>query len=144
MKVKLILIAAFWVLLAASCTERTTLKPDELFIGRWELKGRKMLEGIQVEIKKEGDQLVGRVIKLNDNKYVNMFVDSNSVWVAGISRTSNFQFKLIENKMARELFGLYDLSGSQEFNVQFINEKTIGLVKGNLDPLKSTVLYKKI
>lgn len=127
-----------------ACTARTSMKPDHKFIGRWELSGRKMLDGIQVDIQREEGELVGRIVRLNDNKYVRMFVDSNSVLVSGISRTSNFQFKLTENKVAKELFSTYDLPGSQEFNVEFINDQTIGLSKGNANPLKSTVVYKRV
>ena len=132
------------LLLLWGCTERTSLKPDQKFVGRWELSGRKMLDGIQVDIRMEEDGLIGRVVKLNGNKYVNMFVDSNAVFVSGITRTSNFQFKLTENKVAKELFSTYDLPGSQEFNVEFIDNNTIGLSKGSANPLKSTILYKKV
>ncbi len=135
-----------FALLLFGCTERTALKPMKQFIGRWELSGRKMLEGIQVDIKwdKEEKALVGRIVKLNDNKYVQLFASLNDKLVSGIRRTSNFQFILTENKIAKELFGTYELSGSQEFNVEFIDSKTIGLAKGNANPGKSTVVYRKI
>lgn len=126
------------------CTSRTAVKSDELFIGKWELVGRSMLDGIQVQIQREEGKLVGRVVKRNNNKYVQLFLDSNAVLVSGITRSSDFQFKLTENKVAKELFSTYDLSGSQEFNVEFIDSKKIGLAKGNLNPQKSTVFYKKL
>lgn len=131
-------------LILVGCTPRTALKSDELFIGKWELVGRSMLDGIQIQIEREDAKLVGRVIKRNDNKYVQLFLDSNAVLVSGITRSSDFQFKLTENKVAKELFSTYDLSGSQEFNVEFIDSKTIGLAKGNLNPQKSAIVYKKL
>ena len=139
----------FWIALVCvttllGCTSRTAVKSDELFIGKWELVGRSMLDGIQVQIQREEGKLVGRVVKRNNNKYVQLFLDSNAVLVSGITRSSDFQFKLTENKVAKELFSTYDLSGSQEFNVEFIDSKTIGLAKGNLNPQKSTVFYKKL
>ena len=55
-----------------------------------------------------------------------MFVDSNAIWISGIKRTSNYQFKLTEKKIAKDLFSLYGLGTSNEFKAEFIDENTIG------------------
>jgi hypothetical protein len=110
----------------------------------WELHGREMFRGIEVDIvKNEKNELVGKVIKLNDDKYVNMFVTIGDSWVTKIARSSNYEFKLTEKKIAYKLFALYGQSTSKEFKVQFIDKNTIGLETGSSDPTKSTILYKR-
>ena len=51
-----------------------------------ELKGRPMYDGIRIKIeKKKKDNLAGRVVALNDNKYVKLFVEKDDIWVPGIT-----------------------------------------------------------
>lgn len=118
--------------------------PDDKFVGVWELKGRSMFEGIQIKIERKEDKFTGKLFKLNDNKFIRMFADSNDVWVSEIKRASNYQFRLTEKKIARDLFSLYGLSTSQEFKVEFIDDNTIGLGSDSADPLKSQVTYKRV
>lgn len=132
------------VVLFYSCSNKYNTVQEDKFIGIWELTGRTMFDGIQIKIDRENKELVGRVYKVNTNKYVNLFVDSNAVWTSEIKRSSNFEFDIKENKIAKELFGVYGQSTSQEFKVQFIDDNTIGLATGSSDPLKSIVQYKRI
>jgi hypothetical protein len=120
------------------------LIPDDKFIGTWEMKGRGMFEGIQIRIVKEDGKLIGKILRLNDNKFIKMFADSNDVWVSEIRRTSDFEFKLTEKKIAKDLFSLYGLSTSQEYKAEFIDDNTIGLGMDNSDPLQSSLVYKRI
>jgi len=123
---KLNIIASLFLgLLFCSCSNKFDKVSEEKFIGQWEVKGRKMFEGIQIKIEREDDKLVGRVLKLNDNKLVRMFADSSDVWVSEINRSSNFQFQLTEKKIAKDLFSLYGISSSKEFKVEFIDENTV-------------------
>jgi hypothetical protein len=131
-------------LIATSCGERLQEVPVDKFVGTWELAGRGMFEGIQIKIENQDEKMVGRIIKLNDKKVINMFADSNDVWVDNIRRTSNYEFRMTEKKVARELFAMYGISTSQEFKAQFIDDNTIGLATDNSDPIKSTVIYKRI
>lgn len=141
MNVKYLLLAL--TLICFSCSD-TAMVSEDKFVGLWELKGRSMFEGIQVRIDKQGEKISGRIFKLNDNKFIKMFADTNDVWVSEIRRSSNYQFRLVEKKIARDLFSLYGLSTSQEFKVQFIDDNTIGLSTESADPLKSQIVYKRI
>jgi len=143
MKTKAIILLLITVL-TLSCNSKSGKISDNKFIGLWEIKGADVTEGIQVKIQKENGKLIGRIYKLNDNKYVKLFLDSNEVFVAGIERKSNYQFKLIENKVGNALFSLYGQKTSQEFEVQFIDDDTFGLALENSDPVKSTRIYKKV
>jgi hypothetical protein len=125
-----------------SCSKRNKIS-EEKFVGDWELKGRSSYEGIQVRIKIVDKKIKGRILKLNNNKIVRMFMDSDAVFVAEIKRVSNFEFKLTEKKPAAELFSMYNQSTSQEFKVEFIDDNKIGLVE-NGDPKKSSVFYERV
>lgn len=118
---------------------------DDKFIGVWELKGRSMLDGIKVSIERtENGNLVGKVLEINSNKYVNLFLEQGDILVSNIKRSSNFQFRLTEKKIGAELFSTYGLDTSKEFKLEFIDDNTIGLGSGTLDPLKSTIFYKRL
>lgn len=132
------------MLVLVNCSDKYKKVPDDKFVGLWELKGRSMFEGMQVRIEKNGNSLVGKIVKLNDNKIINMFMSENDVWVADIARRSNFEFKLTEKKVAKDLFSLYGLSTSQEYKAQFIDDNTFGLALESSDPLQSKILYKRI
>ncbi|PCJ85467.1 MAG: hypothetical protein COA57_07580 [Flavobacteriales bacterium] len=125
------------------CSDKFERVPEDRFIGTWELIGRSMFDGIKVEINQnEKGKLVGRIKDLNDNKFVKMFAEVGDVWISDVSRSSNFQFRITEKKIGRELFSLYGLSSSAEFKAEFIDENTIG-ISGNADPSKSSVTYKR-
>jgi hypothetical protein len=128
-------------LLLVACSQKV---PEDKFVGIWEIKGRKMFEGIQINIEKKNDILVGKIYRLNKNKFVKMFCDSNAVWISAIQRSSDNEFALTENKIGSELFSLNNLSTSQEFKVQFIDNNTFGLATDNSDPIKSTKIYKRV
>jgi len=129
-----------------SC-DRTKLKktPIDNFVGVWVLDGRPMFDGVKIRIEKnETNEFVGKVLSINENKYVKMFVDSADVWVTEIKQSSNFEFNLTEKKIGSALFALYDQSTKTEFKVQFIDNDTFGLETGSSDPTKSTIIYKRI
>ena len=131
----------FLMCLFAGCAEKVS---DDTFVGTWELKGRSKFEGIRIKIEKHDDAFTGRIVKLNGNKLVKMFADSSDVWVSGIQRVSDFEFKLTERKLAADLFSLYGQSTSQDFKAQFIDANTIGLATEGADPKNSSVLYKRV
>ena len=127
-----------------SCSDRFKKVSEDRFIGTWELKGASILDGTQIQIQKENNTLVGRIVKLNDNKYVKLFADSNEVWISEISRNSNVEFKLTESKLGKDLFSLYGQKTNQEFKAQFIDDNTIGLATESSDPTTSTRIYKRV
>lgn len=131
-------------LLLIGCTGKMKEVPADKFIGLWELKGRNMFDGIQIRIERQNDKLTGRIVRLNENKLVQMFADTSDIWVSEISRSSNFQFRLTERKIARDLFALYGLSTSQEFRTEFIDDNTIGLGTDSSDPQSATIVYKRV
>lgn len=126
-----------------SCN-KTNRIPESQFVGVWELHGRSAFEGIRVKVAEEKSGLTGRLQTLNDHKYVQMFADTGDVWISGIERSSNFLFKLSEKKLANPLFTMYDLSGTQQFDAQFIGKDTLGLAEPGMDPLKSKIRYVRI
>lgn len=129
------------IILLSSCSEPIS---ENKFIGTWELTGRKMFNGMEVEIKKENEILVGRIRTLNDNKYVKLYVREGEIWIPAIKRISNSQFRLKEKKLAYELFSLYGLSTSEEYKVEFIDNNSFGLATNNKDPLESSIIYKRV
>ena len=137
-------LAFCFLIFLLSCSQKYDHIPEEQFVGVWELKGRKMFDGIQITIVEDNNKLKGKISKLNENKYVKLFAELDDVWVSEITRSSKYQFRLTEKKIGRELFSLYGLSSSAEFRVQFIDRNTIGLSSGGADPTESTVIYKRI
>jgi hypothetical protein len=133
----------FLTFFISSC-DKTNPIPDDKFVGTWELSGRGMFDGMQIQIEKKDNKFIGKIIKLNDNKFVKLLSDSGDSWISEIKRTSNYEFKLTEKKVGSELFSSYGLSSSQEYKVQFIDDNTIGLATENSDPKASTITYKRI
>jgi len=140
------LIAVLLGLVILSCdTSKFKKTPIDNFLGVWELQGRPMFEGIKIRIEKnETNEFVGKVVAINEDKYVKMFVDSADLWVTGIKQSSNFEFSLTEKKIASELFALYGQDTKTEFKVQFIDKNIFGLDAGSSDPTKSTIIYIRI
>jgi TATA-box binding protein (TBP) (component of TFIID and TFIIIB) len=141
---KLIFKLLIFILFISGCSNKLKETPAENFIGLWKIEGRSMFDGIQIKIEKKENEFIGRIYKLNDNKMVKLFVDSNDIWVSGIERRSNFEFALTEKKIAKDLFTLYGLPTSQEFKVEFFNKNTFGLAVDNSKPLNSKIRYRRI
>ena len=139
-------IILFFSLIITSCnTSKLHQTPIENFEGTWELSGRSIFDGIKVEISKDDSgKLIGKVVTLNDNKYVKMFVEINDTWITEITRTSNFEFKLKEEKIGSVLFSIYGLGTTQEYKVQFIDKNTIGLGSDNSNPSNSSIKYIRV
>ncbi len=150
MKIRILIINFFLLTSLLTCmsscdTESMKKVSMDKFIGTWELKGRSMLEGIRIEIKKtDSGSLIGKVVEINDNKYVRFFVEPNETWVINIKRSSNSQFRLTEKKIGSALFATYGLGTNKEFKVEFINNDTIGLGSDSKDPEKSTIQYLRV
>ena len=119
----------FGVLLLMGCdASKLKEKPDDLFIGSWILQGHGMLDDLRISINKDKEgKLEGRITKLNDNKYVKLFLDSNFVIIPAIERRSNFQFVVTEKKIGSDLFSLYGMDTDVKLQAQFINNNTIVL-----------------
>ncbi|MFB6343101.1 hypothetical protein ACE01N_00990 [Saccharicrinis sp. FJH2] len=132
------------ILLFHSCSDKYRKVSNDKFIGTWELQGASILTGIHVKITKEDGGLKGRIVKLNENKYVTLFADSADTWISGIERSSNFSFIITENKLGKPLFGLYGLPTSQQYKAEFINDNTIGLAIDSSDPKRSSRVYVRI
>lgn len=141
---KQFILSIITIVLFSSCSQKFEKISENEFIGIWELSGRDMFDGIQISIQKENGKLKGRIIKLNENKYVQFFTDTNDIWNSDFTRSSNYQFKLREIKIGKELFALYDLDSTEEFNAEFIDKNTIGLAKSNSDPISSKIKYIRI
>lgn len=131
-------------LLACNTSKLKETSMDK-FIGEWKIEGRSMFEGMTISINKNKEgKLKGVISKLNDNKYINMFAEINDTWVSSINRNSNYSFSITEKKIGAQLFSLYGQSTSTKFNTQFIDDNTFAIAKGNANPTKSSILYKRI
>ena len=141
-----LLITVFLGLIIFSCdTSKLKKTPIDNFVGVWELHGRTMFDGIKIRIEKnKPNEFAGKVVAINEDKYVKMLVDSADIWVTGIKQSSNFEFSLTEKKIGSALFALYGQETKTEFKVQFIDKDTFGLDSGSSDPTKSTIIYKRI
>ena len=140
-----VLIFCLSILVLFSCEKTKYSKvPESDFIGVWVLDGRTLFDGIQNEISETKDNYVGKVVKLNDEKLIKMFVEVGDTWVSGIKRKSNFEFTLTEKRIANQLFRLYGQNTSESFEVQFINKNSIALTKKGKDTKNSKVFYKRI
>lgn len=102
--------------------------PIHQFEGIWELKGRDMFNDMQIEIKfNEAGKIDSKIIKLNQNKFVQLFLAEGDEWVEAIRRNSNAEFVLTEKKIAAPLFSQYGNPTSKEWNAVFKNENCIGI-----------------
>ncbi len=120
-----------FTLLLVSCeNSKISETPVSQFIGKWILSERGILEGIQIEIKKNKEgELYGEVIHLNDNKYVKLFMENGDKLITSIKRSSNFEFIVTEKKIASPLFSIYNQSTIVEYRVIFQDENKILLGK---------------
>jgi len=115
------------IIIFSGCdSSKLTETPDSQFVGTWKLVDRGMFENIEIEILKEqnGD-FVGVVKKINDDKYVKMFMEVGDKIVIGIKRNSNFEFVISEKKIAAPLFSAYGQSTSTEFVATFESKDKI-------------------
>lgn len=118
---KYLIIALSLLTIVLSCdTTNMSKTPDSQFIGKWRLSERGMFEGIEIEISKDKNgNFVGLVTKLNDEKYVTMFMQLGDRFLSGIKRNSNFEFVISEKKIAAPLFSAYGLNTTTEFKATF-------------------------
>lgn len=115
------------IIIFSSCdSSKLTETPDSQFVGTWKLVDRGMFENIEIEISKDKNgNFIGVVKKINDDKYVKMFMEVGDNLVTGIKRNSNFEFEISEKKIAAPLFSAYGQSTSTEFVATFENKNKI-------------------
>ena len=118
-----------------SCdTSKMSKTPDDQFIGDWVLRDRGRLDGIEIEISKdEKGNFSGLITKLNDDKYVTLFMEEGDKIVSEIKRNSNFEFVLSEKKIAAPLFSAYGQGTTAEFSAKFQGKDTILLGNNGAD-----------
>ncbi|TKG97340.1 hypothetical protein EYV94_02600 [Puteibacter caeruleilacunae] len=117
----------------------------DTFEGTWELKGRDMFDGLVVEIERnDHNDLIGKVVKTNNNKYVRKFVDAGDTWVAGIKKSHGSEFVLSEQKIAGELFNVYGQNSTTEFDAHLVDKDTISLRPIPYNPRISEIIYKRV
>ena len=125
----------FIILIFTGCdTDKMSKTSDTQFLGDWKLSGRSMFEGIEVKITKDKNNVMkGTIIKLNDNKYIQIFMEVGDVLITGITRNSNFKFTVKEKKIAHRLFSAYGQSTTKEYIAQFESKNKILLGKEGSD-----------
>lgn len=94
--------------------------PIDQFIGKWKISQRGMLDDIHIEIRaNEQGELSGKIISLNTNKYINLFMEENDELIVKVKRKSNYEFLITERRIAAPLFALYKQSTTEEYTVSF-------------------------
>ena len=130
----LILALSLMTILSSCDSSKMSKTPDSQFVGIWQLTERGMFEGIEVEISKNSkDEFIGIITKLNDHKYVQMFMSKGDKLISGIKRNSNFEFVISEKKIAAPLFSAYGQSTTKEFDATFDGKNKILLGKNGSD-----------
>lgn len=111
----------------SSCdSSKTTVTDEQQFEGKWKLSERGILDGIEIEIKKDSKgHYSGIIKKLNNNKYVKMFMEEGDIFLSGIKRNSNFEFVISEKKIAAPLFSAYGQSTTEEFVSVFAGKNKV-------------------
>lgn len=132
---KYLLFVLSFIVLSSSCdTAKLSETPDSQFIGSWKLIDHGILENIEVEISKDSKgKLSGVVTKLNDNKYVQLFMEKGDVLISEIKRNSNYEFVISEKKIAAPLFSAYGQSTTSEFRANFDGKDNIVLGNNGLE-----------
>lgn len=115
----LVLITSLLSVMALSSCSDSHYVSDDLFVGTWELKGRGIYNKMTVSIAKGEDGLKGKVNSVPDNKYGKLFLEEGQAWISEISRSSDYYFKIKENKIASELFSAYGLSATSTYYITF-------------------------
>lgn len=118
---KNILFIFLLIIIASSCNENGLSRVSKNdFIGSWLYKSNNILNGIEVEVSlNEKNELTGIVTKLNDNKYVNQFLEVGDIHISDITRKSNFEFIVKQKKLAAPLFELYNQSTTESYDAEF-------------------------
>lgn len=118
-----------------SCETSKLNKIDkDQFLGQWRLNRSGITDKIQFEIKKKDNgELYGEIIQLNDNKYVQLFMEEGDQFVKNIKRSSNYEFTISESRIAAPLFSAYGQNTTDQFKATFDGEHKILLGKNGAD-----------
>ncbi len=132
-------------IIIASCDiSKLSQTPMSKFIGVWRVEDHSILNNCELIISYKSKSLKGRLIKLNQNKLVNLFCDTNTIIISSIARKSNFQFIVKEKLIASELFSSYNISSEKNIEAEFKSENTIILKKSESKiPLFKLIRIKK-
>ncbi|MFA5575627.1 MAG: hypothetical protein WC994_11355 [Brumimicrobium sp.] len=122
-------------LLFSSCNGISTSKTSEsTFIGVWKIEDREILNNIEFEIfNNDKNELKGIIRSINDNKYVQLFMNEEDQFITNIKRKSNTEFIITEKMIAAPLFSVYDQKTTKDFNVSFQNKDTIFIGKNGAE-----------
>ena len=128
-----ILLFIFW-----SCEDSNFKKvPVEQFYGVWKYQTNNIWNDVVIDIQKTEDaRIIGRVLELNHDKFINLFLEVGDKNISNIKRVSNTSFLLTQNMLASELFALYDHPTKTDLRVEFQSKNTLLLGKnGNFGKL---------
>lgn len=120
-RIILLVISSF--VLSSCNSDSLAEKSDEIFLGEWRFKTNDIYDGITIKIEKKSNSFKGKIIKLNDNKIINFFVDTSFVLINDIRRKSNFQFVINENIIGKELLSLYGLKTTKDRDVELYSSQ---------------------
>jgi hypothetical protein len=135
----------FLAVIFLSCSsDHFSKTPINQFEGLWELKGREIFNEMQVDIKIDKDgKISSKIVKLNKNKYVQLFLSEGDDWIKAIKRSSNFEFVITEKKLAAPLFSQYGNSTVKKWNVAFKGKDCFGISETK-SPEKSSMEFCRV
>jgi len=145
-KIKLFVIVLLSILTLQSCFKNGYVSEDS-FIGKWQLEGREIYNGMTIQIKNTSGQLKGYVIDCPNNQYGKSFLKEGDIWITDINRCANYYFKLKEQKIGNKLLSQYEIKTTSEFYITFSeNKDTIFLLDKRPNRIleKSKIYYKKL
>ena len=128
MKKNFLLLIVFTCILS-SCKYKYV--EDNKFIGEWVFKGKKNLDGLQIIISNSNNGYVGRITKLPNSPVFKSYLNINDIWITSIERTSNFEFKISEKKIASDLFSEYGMPSIRKYKAVFVSDNRIDLFEDN-------------
>jgi hypothetical protein len=93
---------------------------DSKFIGKWELKGREIYSGMEIE--RNNNSLTGKIIKIPTNRYGKLFLKKMICGFLKLNAPLIIILKITEFKIAHEIFSIYDLPSSNNYYAFFSDD----------------------
>ena len=129
MRNTLFILAALVILISCEGTKYTKISESN-FAGTWLLHSDNIFDSLEIELKEDPKKgFIGEVVRLNTNKYVQLFMESGDIFISNIERKSNFEFIFKIKKIAAPLFSSYGEKTTIEHTVTFEGEDKIMIGK---------------
>lgn len=124
MKVKKIFLLSM-IVLCVGCGDGFGKVELSSLEGDWEIRGRNnILDGSLIRVNKLDNKYIGELILVSNNK-LKLYMDSGDIILKDIDRKSNFEFKFTEHRPNSEIFSLYNLVTTFEYEVRYYTDSLL-------------------